>query len=49
MSFIIKNMRQAVSYDSLQANDFKPDLVNNMDHRRISVTEPSSVIISQTK
>ena len=28
---------------------FKPDIVNNMDHMRISGTEPSSVILSQTK
>ena len=28
---------------------FKPDLINNMDHMRISGTEPSSVILSQTK
>ena len=28
---------------------FKPDLINNMDHMRILVTEPSSVILSQTK
>ena len=28
---------------------FKSDLINNMDHMRISGTEPSSVIISQTK
>ena len=26
---------------------FKSDLVNNMDHMRISGTEPSSVILSQ--
>ena len=25
------------------------DLINNMDHMRISGTEPSSVILSQTK
>ena len=28
---------------------FKSDLINNMDHMRISGTEPSSVIRSQTK
>ena len=28
---------------------FKSDLINNMDHMRISGTEPSSVILSQTK
>ena len=29
---------------------FKSDLINNMDHMRISgTTEPSSVILSQTK
>ena len=28
---------------------FKSDLINNMDHMRISVTEPSSVILKQTK
>ena len=28
---------------------FKSDLNNHMDHMRISDTEPSSVIISQTK
>ena len=27
----------------------KSDLINNMDHMRISGTEPSSVILSQTK
>ena len=27
----------------------KSDLINNMDHRRISGTEPSSVILSQAK
>ena len=27
---------------------FKSDLINNMDHMRISDTEPSSVILSQT-
>ena len=27
---------------------FKSDLINNMDHTRISGTEPSSVILSQT-
>ena len=27
----------------------KLDLINNMDHIRISGTEPSSVILSQTK
>ena len=27
----------------------KSDLINNMDHMRISGTEPSSVIPSQTK
>ena len=28
---------------------FKSGLINNMDHMRISGTEPSSVILSQTK
>ena len=28
---------------------FKSDLINNMDHMRISGTEPSSVILSQKK
>ena len=28
---------------------FKSDLINNMDHMRISGTEPSSVILRQTK
>ena len=28
---------------------FKSDLINNMDHMGISGTEPSSVILSQTK
>ena len=28
---------------------FKSDLINNMDHIRISGTEPSSVTLSQTK
>ena len=28
---------------------FKSDLIDNMDHMRISGTEPSSVILSQTK
>ena len=28
---------------------FISDLINNMDHMRISGTEPSSVILSQTK
>ena len=28
---------------------FKSDLINNMDHMRISGTEPSSVILNQTK
>ena len=28
---------------------FKSDLINKMDHMRISATEPSSVILSQTK
>ena len=28
---------------------FKSDLINNMDHMRISGTGPSSVILSQTK
>ena len=28
---------------------FKSDLINNMDHMRISGTEPSSVVLSQTK
>ena len=28
---------------------FKSDLINNVDHMRISGTEPSSVILSQTK
>ena len=28
---------------------FKSDLINNMDHMRISGNEPSSVILSQTK
>ena len=28
---------------------FKSDIINNMDHMRISGTEPSSVIPSQTK
>ena len=27
---------------------FKSDLINNMDHMRISGTQPSSVILSQT-
>ena len=27
---------------------FRSDLINNMDHMRISGTEPSSVILSQT-
>ena len=27
---------------------FKSDLINNMDHMRISGTEPSSVILSQS-
>ena len=26
---------------------FKSDLINNMDHMRISGTEPSSVVLSQ--
>ena len=30
-------------------NRFKSDLINNMDHMRISGNEPSSVILSQTK
>ena len=28
---------------------FKSDLINNMDHMRISGTEPLSVVISQNK
>ena len=28
---------------------FKSDLINIMDHMRISGTEPSSVVLSQTK
>ena len=28
---------------------FKSDLINNMDHMRISGTKPSSVILSQIK
>ena len=28
---------------------FRSDLINNMDHMRISGTEPSSVILSQTE
>ena len=28
---------------------FKSDLINNMDHMRISGTEPSSVILNLTK
>ena len=28
---------------------FKSDLINNMDHMRISGTEPSSLILSQNK
>ena len=28
---------------------FKSDLINNMNHMNISGTEPSSVILSQTK
>ena len=28
---------------------FKSDLIKNMDHVRISGTEPSSVILSQTE
>ena len=28
---------------------FKSDLINNMDHMRISGTEPSSVILSKTE
>ena len=28
---------------------FKSDLINNMDHMRISGTEPLSVILSQIK
>ena len=28
---------------------FKSDLINNTDHMRISGTEPSSVILSQTE
>ena len=28
---------------------FKSDLINNMDHKRISGTEPSSVILRQIK
>ena len=28
---------------------FKSDLINNMDHMRISGTEPSPVILSQTE
>ena len=28
---------------------FKSDLIYNMDHKRISGTQPSSVILSQTK
>ena len=28
---------------------FKTDLIHNMDHMRISGTEPSSVILCQTK
>ena len=28
---------------------YKSDLINNMDHMRISGTEPSSVFLSRTK
>ena len=30
-------------------HQFKSDIINNMDHMRISGTEPSSVILGQTK
>ena len=30
-------------------HNFQSDLINNMDHMRISGTEPSSVILNQTK
>ena len=30
-------------------HNFKSDLINNMDHMRISGTEVSSVILSQTE
>ena len=33
----------------MNIHHFKSDLINNMDHMRISGTEPSSVILSQTK
>ena len=34
---------------SLLNHHFRSDSINNMDHMRISGTEPSSVIFSQTK
>ena len=33
----------------ISIHHFKSDLINNMDHMRILGTEPSSVILSQTK
>ena len=34
--------------DQLLTQRFTSGLINNMDHMRISGTEPSSVILSQT-
>ena len=53
---IIKEKSKAVNYNKYEKrlllrciHHFKSDLINNMDHMRISGTEPSSVILSQTK
>ena len=44
---IIKRESYQVVY-TIFITIFLPDLINNMDHMRISGTEPSSVILSQT-
>ena len=46
---IVKNYLQYKKRLLLRCiHHFKTDLINNMDHMRISGNEPSSVILSQT-
>ena len=40
---------QNETFTKMYIHYFKSDLINSMDHMHISGTEPSSVILSQTK
>ena len=45
---LIKKLKYIETFTKMYT-PFKSDLINNMDHMRISGTKPSSVILSQIK